>query len=272
MPDLAVVGRPQRLIPFVLAYEAVSEAMSVAGGSDYRWLLEPVTAAAIEFEKGWVLVDGGFDPRRIRDREARLRSFGYENYAPVVPAGDPLVDQVAAARLEWADCAGLVLTHAHFDHTGGIRMLEPHQPLMLQRGEHDYARTVEDQRSAFLFRDDIIRAGVTTTLLDGDAELADGLQVIDTAGHTPGHQSVVIELSDETVVLAGDAADLRSNIEGGRPCGSTVGLDGERRAKLALERLAELDRLPGVAVWPSHDPDWEPWRRAIDREVGRRAA
>lgn len=265
MHDLAVEGGAQRLVPFVLGYETVSEAMSLSGGSAFRWLLEPVTAVAVVYDVGWILIDGGFDPRRVRDRELRASSFGYENYSPVVPAGDPLVDQVEASGLAWADLAALCLTHTHFDHTGGVRMLTPDQPLVLQRREYEYVRDVEDQRMAFVFRDDVVRDGVGPILLDGDARIAPGLRAMETFGHTPGHQSFVIDLPDETVVLAGDAADLRANIDRDRPCGSVVGDEGAAQAARSLARLRDLDAQPGVTVWPSHDPDWEPWRRAIDR-------
>jgi len=101
-------------------------------------------------------------------------------------------------------------------------------------------------------------------LLDGDVDIAPGLRAIDTGGHTPGHQSFVIELPARTVVLAGDAAPLRRNIERRVPTGSTADADDGLRADAALQRLADLDGQPGVEVWPSHDPDWHPWRTVIN--------
>ncbi|MDQ1129277.1 N-acyl homoserine lactonase family protein [Microbacterium sp. SORGH_AS_0888] len=263
-PALAVDGRPRALVPMVVGYEPIAEAVSVAGGSRFRYLLEPVTAVAVVFDRGWILVDGGFDPRRVRDAAARVAGFDYENYTPIVPPGDPLTDQAAEAGLEWSELAAAVVTHAHFDHTGAARLLRPDQPLLLQRREWEHVRDTDDARSHFLFRDDLDRPGLTLVLLDGDTQLASGLGVIDTRGHTPGHQSVVVELPGRTVVLAGDAADLRVNVAACRPCGSVVGPDGSAEADRAIRRLAELDALPDVEVWPAHDPDWEPWRRIID--------
>ena len=230
---LAVGGRPQRLEPLVVGFEVIAEGISVSGGSRFRHLLEPVTAAAVVFDEGWVLVDGGFDPRRVRDRAVRSRSFDYENYTAVVPPGDPLVDQVAELGLDWEHLSGAVLTHAHFDHTGAARLLGPTHPLIMQRAEWAHVVDVADERAAFMFREDVERDGLTVVLVDGDAELAPGLHVLDTSGHTPGHQSVVVELPDRTIVLAGDAADLRVNIERGIPCGSTVGTHGPASAAAA---------------------------------------
>jgi N-acyl homoserine lactone hydrolase len=43
-------------------------------------------------------------------------------------------------------------------------------------------------------------------LLDGDAEVLPGLEVIATPGHTEGHQSVVVRGDDGFDLLIGDAA------------------------------------------------------------------
>lgn len=261
---LALAGRPQRIVPLVLGFEPICEAISVRGGSTFRHLMEPVTAAAVVFERGWVLQDGGFDPSRVRDPVRRAASFDYENYLPIVPPGDPLVDQVAEAGLEWHDLAAAAISHAHFDHTGAARLLQRTQPLVMQRREWEHVRTADSERAAFLFRDDFDHPGLTIALLDGDTELAPGLAAIDTAGHTPGHQSFVVELPGRTVVLAGDAADLRANIDRRLPTGSTAVPEDAARADAAIRRLADLDARAGIEVWPGHDPEWGPWRDVVD--------
>ncbi len=47
-------------------------------------------------------------------------------------------------------------------------------------------------------------------LLDGEAELAPGVHVIPTPGHVDGHQSVVLQCEDGSIVLAGQAHDTAS--------------------------------------------------------------
>ncbi|KZE42378.1 MBL fold metallo-hydrolase [Microbacterium sp. T32] len=260
---LRLSGRPQRLVPMVVAYEPIPEAVSLHGGSTFRFLMEPVTAVAVVFDEGWVLVDGGFDPARIRDRATRTASFDYENYAPIVPPGDPLVDQIAEAGLDLADLAAALLTHSHFDHTGAARLLAPDQPLLLQRREWQHVCETTDARGNFLFRADLDRDGLTLGLLDGDTPLAAGLTAIDTSGHTPGHQSFAVELPERTVVLAGDAADLLDNVEREVRCGSTVGVEGPALADRAISRLATLHRSPASEVWPAHDPDFPVWSALV---------
>lgn len=263
---LAVAGRPQRLVPLVLGYEPIAEQTSLAGGRRFRYLLEPVTAVAIVFDRGWVIVDGGFDPARVTDADSRRIHFDYRNYTPIVPGDDPLREQVAAAGLDWNDLAAALLTHAHFDHTGAARMLRRDQPLVMQRREWDHVRALDDPRAAFVIPDDFRHPSLQIVLVDGDTDLAPGLRVIDTAGHTPGHQSVVVELPESTVVLAGDAADLRSNIDAITACGSTVGTDGPELARAAIRRLHDLDHTEGTTVWPAHDPLWPEWQEVIDAQ------
>lgn len=261
---LALEGRPQRLVPLVLGFEPISEAISVRGGSSFAYLMEPVTAAAVVFDRGWVLLDGGFDPSRVRDPVRRAASFDYENYLPILPPGDPLVDQIAEAGLQWRDLAAAAISHAHFDHTGAARLLRRDQPLLMQRREWDHVRTAPSERAAFLFRGDFDHPELTIALVDGDVSVAPGLTALDTAGHTPGHQSFAIELPGRAVVLAGDAADLRVNIERRLPTGSTAAPEDEPRADAAIRRLADLDTRDGVEVWPGHDPEWGPWREVTD--------
>ena len=263
LPPLRLGGRPRRLVPMVVGYEPIPEAVSLHGGSSFRFLMEPVTAVAVVFDEGWVLVDGGFDPARIRDRATRTASFDYENYTPIVPPGDPLVDQIAEAGLDLGDLAAALLTHSHFDHTGAARLLTPDQPLLLQRREWQHVTETTDARGNFLFRADLDRDGLTLGLLDGDTPLAAGLTAIDTSGHTPGHQSFAVELPERTVVLAGDAADLLDNIEREVRCGSTVGDDGPALADRAISRLASLHRAPSSEVWPAHDPAFPVWSAIV---------
>ncbi|WP_119696328.1 N-acyl homoserine lactonase family protein [Microbacterium halotolerans] len=262
---LAVRGRPRRLVPMVLGFEPIREDVSIRGGSAFRHLMEPVTAAAVVYDEGWILLDGGFDPDRVRDPVRRAASFDYEGYTPIVPQGDPLVDQVAEAGLQWGDLAGAAISHAHFDHTGAARLLDDDQPLLLQRREWQHVCEAPSERAAFLFRADFDHPRLRIGLLDGDTSLAPGVDAIDTAGHTPGHQSFVVRLAGESIVLAGDAADLRANIDQRAPTGSVADPVDDAAAQRAVDRLTALDARADTVVWPSHDPEWEPWQRTIRR-------
>jgi len=251
---------PLRLVPLVVGYEPIPESISIRGGDPARFLLEPVTAAAIAYERGWVLIDGGFNLDLVRDPVARAAHYDYEGYTAVVPPGDALAEGIAAAGLDWSALALIALSHVHLDHTGGLRLAPVGVTVALQRREWAWLVGGAGRRETVV-PSDLLASGATVLLLDGDTELAPGLQALDTRGHTPGHQSFSAALPERTVVLAADAADLRRNLDERVACGWTARPEDAAAAQRAIERLADLEREPGVEVWPGHDPDWPAWRR-----------
>jgi N-acyl homoserine lactone hydrolase len=91
----------------------------------------------------------------------------------------------------------VVNTHLHFDHCGGNRRFAG-VPTYVQRTELEHA--VEPDYVVEWVRFD----GADYRELDGDAELGDGISVLFTPGHSPGHQCVVVETDEGPVVLGGD--------------------------------------------------------------------
>jgi glyoxylase-like metal-dependent hydrolase (beta-lactamase superfamily II) len=60
--------------------------------------------------------------------------------------------------------------------------------------------------------------GASYIELDGDAELFDGVSVLSTPGHSPGHQAVLVESDGGLVVLGGDVThSMRELIDGATP-------------------------------------------------------
>jgi N-acyl homoserine lactone hydrolase len=49
-------------------------------------------------------------------------------------------------------------------------------------------------------------AGARFELIDGDSQIAEGVRVVATPGHTVGHQSVIVDTPDGGAVMIGDAA------------------------------------------------------------------
>lgn len=261
IPLFDLGGPPTRIVPLVLGWEPIPESVSLRGGDPARFLLEPVTGAAVCFADGWALVDGGFNLDVVRDSALRKQYYDYESYTAVVPPGDALAEGIAAAGLDWADLGFSALSHVHLDHTGGLRLAPAGTPVVLQRREWDWLQAGAGHRETVI-PSDVLGADVDVRLVDGDALLAAGFSALDTSGHTPGHQSFRVDLPGRSVVLACDAADLERNVTERIPCGWTGGPDGERLAERAVERLADLSALDGVEVWPGHDPGWHAWSPA----------
>ena len=109
-------------------------------------------------------------------------------------------DALAEHDLSPADVRIVVNTHLHFDHCGQNAVFK-HAPFYIQRRELERAR-----RDETLTAEWFDFAGARFELMDGDAEVAEGVRVVATPGHTVGHQSVIVDTPDGGAVMIGDAA------------------------------------------------------------------
>jgi N-acyl homoserine lactone hydrolase len=101
-------------------------------------------------------------------------------------------------------------------------------------------------------------------------EIAPGVTAVLTAGHTPGHQSFVVDIDDSVggggLVLAFDAADLTENIVEEVSIGGRVDASPEECVE-QVRRLASLAAGRGYPLVPGHDP--QVWPR-LTRETAER--
>ena len=146
--------------------------------------LWPVFGWLIERREGNVLVDTGMiDSTPELDAE----------WGPVLREWPDLGDVVA-----------VINTHLHFDHCGGNRRFAG-TPTYVQRAELEAA--VEPDYLEEWVRFD----GASYVEVDGDAELFDGISLLFTPGHSPGHQAVVVG----DTVLGGDVTySMRELVDG----------------------------------------------------------
>jgi N-acyl homoserine lactone hydrolase len=131
--------------------------------------------------------------------------------AEIIRYWDIVNEQMAAALAEHdlspADVRIVVNTHLHWDHCGQNAVF-PHAPFYVQRPELERARREETLTSEWF---DF--AGARFELVDGEAEIAPGVRVIPTPGHTAGHQSVVVEGEGGEQLFIGDAAYTKDIFE-----------------------------------------------------------
>ena len=252
------------MVPLILGWERLPKSYSVHGDTSDTVLVEPVPAVLLDTEAGWVLLDTGMNTALIRDRALRERLHG-RNHAivPILPdgdgdgagAGEPLEHALASHGLALSDITHIHLSHLHNDHAGGLRLFARSVPVTVQRRELEYGLSDHPfpERHG-MFRIDFDDPDIDWRLIDGDVELAPGIRTIFTPGHTPGHQSFVVDLPGGAgYVLAFDAADLRENLERGRPPGGFV----HCRAEDALASMLRLERIAaetGYPIIPGHDP------------------
>jgi glyoxylase-like metal-dependent hydrolase (beta-lactamase superfamily II) len=168
-------------------------------------------------------------------------------------------DAAAFARVEAAlgKASLIVVTHEHFDHTGGLFAYRDLQALLP-------ALRLTDIQVA---HPESMAPGVLTPAIfgdyrplhyDGALALAPGMVLIHAPGHSAGSQMIYVKLANGTeFLLIGDIAWNMRNIElqRERPRWTTRTFGEDRSAVLAeLTALHELKtHEPGLHIIPSHD-------------------
>lgn len=240
-----------RLWPLLTATHRYDKSLSTRNQGRGQIIEAPILAYLIETTQGRVLFDVGCDHRKIADPALRARYYDPAEFAFGAPQMDEeqrLPRHLARLGLTTADVDLIFLSHLHFDHAGGLCEICG-ADVHVQRAELDAARVQADPA---YFLDDF--AGeYRWRMQEGEYEILPGLQAVESPGHTAGHMSLFIELpKGAPVILAGDAADLRENIEHEIAPG-LCWQDREDLALLSIRKLKDLAAREKAILWPNHD-------------------
>jgi N-acyl homoserine lactone hydrolase len=161
------------------------------------------------------------------------------------PVERPLEDALAALGIGLPDVDAATNCHLHADHAGQNYRLA-NVPIYVQRAELELAAT-----PGYTVRSWIEGPETRYEVLEGDVDVAEGIRILATPGHTPGHQSMVVSTRRGRVLLAGQAIYSRDEWLG-RP-----GREGRTTARdqPAYDRsIGRLRSLNPVEVRFAHDP------------------
>jgi N-acyl homoserine lactone hydrolase len=240
----------RRLYILLLGFEILPKTVSTKDLGARFIMSEPISAYLLDTEQGWVLLDCGADPRWLRDPALLHHHYGQHGMLPpVVEAQHELEPQLAEIGVAVEDIRHVILSHLHLDH-GGYLKLFPHARISIQRKEWDYAFGA-DPGPAYI-REDYDLPGLDWHITDGDWEVMPGLTMIDTRGHTSGHQSAIVDLPNSgKLVLAFDAGDLQENFDHEILPGGSV---DDAACLVAIRRINRLvAELPAKLIL-FHDP------------------
>jgi glyoxylase-like metal-dependent hydrolase (beta-lactamase superfamily II) len=204
----------------------------------------PVPAYLIETGAHRVLVDTGLNPAAIADPIAHYG--GPDTLGIFEFAGEESIRD----RVELSTITHVVLTHLHFDHAGGLSLLPPGVPVVVQRREWEAGHDPEAIARNFYLAADYAHAADRVVLVEGDHDLlGDGaVRLLPTPGHTPGHQSVLV---GERLVIGGDVAHFASGLDDHRFPGFADDFAAQAASAGRLRRMRDA----GVEVLPGHDPE-----------------
>jgi glyoxylase-like metal-dependent hydrolase (beta-lactamase superfamily II) len=268
----------RRIVLLTLGWEDLPKAVSVHGSSPELRMREPVPGILLQTDGGWVLLDTGFNTALIRDPALRRRYHPSVEYQPLLPGpGEPIEESLFDIGIDVDDIHLVAVSHLHTDHAGGLKLFAGKIPVHAQRRELEYGLSnhPEPERHS-IFRVDFDDPSIDWRLADGDAEIAPGITAVPTYGHTPGHQSFVVELDEsvtggegaEGYIFAFDAADLTENIDGELAIGGFIDVEPEDTID-PIRRLKKLARDKGYPLIPGHDPHvWPEMTRHFHERFG----
>jgi N-acyl homoserine lactone hydrolase len=196
-----------------------------------------------------VLIDSGL-PINVQPPEGR----------PMPAMNKNVIEQLAQLGLQPADITFLVCTHFDGDHAGNHSAF-PAAELIVQRAHYELARSGAPRFANI--REQWDHPALRYRQIEGDVELLPGLELIETSGHTRGHQSVLVRLPETgPVLLTIDAVPQRAAFTPDRQPGS---FDEDAEALRASTRklLALVEREHVSLVIFGHDGEqWQTLKKA----------
>jgi N-acyl homoserine lactone hydrolase len=200
----------------------------------------PVWGAVIEGGGLRILADTGIrDPATVSQTLAPCTQA-----AGQTPAG---VLDILGWRC--ADIDIVINTHLHFDHCGHNSAF-PSARFIVSRAEWDWAqRPNEEQRRLYAPGEWLLPPldEARYTLVDGEHQVAPGISVLPTPGHSAGHQSVLVNTSEGLLCVAGDAVNIEENFTQRKPGGLISSMNDALRS-------IELIRTRADRLLMAHDP------------------
>jgi glyoxylase-like metal-dependent hydrolase (beta-lactamase superfamily II) len=199
-------------------------------------------------------------PEAAKTREAPVFAYLIHHPEGVILVGNAFIDEVyqptvvdvvdalAGCGVDHRDVVAVVNSHLHFDHCG-------QNPSFYGLNVPVYVQAFEVEAAKQPYYTDPTWALVPSGQLRsvrGDEDIADGVSLIATPGHTVGHQSVVVQGGGNLVVIAAQSVWSASEFATMKPEESNI--EDNTLLEAAGDSIRRLRSLnPSVAFF-SHDP------------------
>jgi glyoxylase-like metal-dependent hydrolase (beta-lactamase superfamily II) len=192
----------------------------------------------VEHDSGLILIDSGAGNK---ETEKFYSIYGIENAGVDGPTA--LEDGIRRAGFAPGDVSLVVNSHLHFDHAGGntyrdaagrVALAFPNARYVVQRGEYAYATNTNERTAASYFPHNFepVREAGRLDLVEGEVELVPGVRVLPTPGHTPHHQSILLESDGERALFLADLVPTQAHL----PLAWIMGYDVEPLVTLETKR------------------------------------
>ncbi len=161
-----------------------------------------------------ILVDTGVG-KKLSEKFLKIYGVDESRYS--------LSRSLQSVGLREADITDVVITHLHFDHAGGATLRDergeivptfPRAVYYVQKRQYEWGMNPSERDRASYFPENyqpLARHGVLK-LLDGNAEIAPGVELIQVNGHTPGQQLVHVADAGDHLIYGGDLIPMAAHI------------------------------------------------------------
>jgi N-acyl homoserine lactone hydrolase len=192
------------------------------------------TGQTLEMSSGCYLIETTDNRRVLID--SGMAPDAAPSPAPPSTNEKSILEHLAGLNLRPQDIDILICTHFDVDHAG----YHDHflcAELIVQREHYTLARDGHPRFAAARKHWD--HPALRYRLIDGDSELLPGVTLLETSGHAPGHQSVLVRLPKTgPVLLAIDAVVMRRVFTIDRKAWPTD--DNEQQLRASTKKLLDL--------------------------------
>lgn len=210
-----------------------------------------------------MLLDNGKDRVLIETGMGSKLSDDMKSMFHVVQSENPLVDALNNVGCSKNDITHVILTHLHFDHSGGgtefsesgeIIPTFPKAKYYISKRNWQAANNPNPRDRASYLKENIenIEKYDQLVVLEDNCEILDCITTITVDGHTTGQQLIKVESGGETIVFVADLIPLKSHLK--LPWIMGYDLNAQLTLSEKTKFLSEASK-KGWWLWFYHDPN-----------------
>ena len=192
----------------------------------------------IEHDIGPVLIDTGAGNK---ESEKFYDIYGVENRGERGPTA--LEDGLLEVGVSPEDVVLEINSHLHFDHAGGNTVRDPdgrvrpsfaNAKYVVQAGEFAFATHTNERTAGSYFPHNFVPLAEANRyeFIEGEREIVPGIRAVHTPGHTPWHQSLLLESNGERALYLADLIPTTGHL----PLPWIMGYDVEPLVTLETKR------------------------------------
>jgi N-acyl homoserine lactone hydrolase len=200
----------------------------------------PVPGYLIQTDEGKnILIDTGL-PERFIENPPSVPGFTIK-----MRAQDYIVQRLATIGLTPSDINQVIITHFDADHAGNLAPFY-HAEMIVQRRQYEAAKAGNPRFAGV--RDQWDNPAIRYRFVDGDTTVALGIELVETSGHAPGHQSVLVRLPETGPVLLAIDAIADANLLDPETRAMALNDDNEAELRASTRKLVDLASREHVAL------------------------